>query len=541
MRRWVRGRSGAVVAAAVAVVVIAVAAALVYRHDWSGASTHTATNEAIGAGVDVTGAKVPAALRATVVREAAPVAEARSLGDIVRIEPGGALAAPMTIRFVLSETVPAETAVVVASRDKPGDEWQFEPAVVSGDGKYASVERTHLTDLWPFSWNVGDLFNKAKDEILKAVLSEVPMPATPKCDRAADFAKDGYQVQVSGEDAMLSCTGVETIDGREQRVVRIADNRNYPLSVQYPGLKRPATPTRDEIKVELQRIGTLLTKLAASNTTVVFPGETLPFTVELPQEGDSARLSSEYSGLAQSLHRMDIALGALVFIFTKMGGKGVKNAAKARWEQMDKLLDSTECMNAVYDLNVTGLIVKCFTLARLKGMFDWRGVLLSPLIVGGAIGNWLQSEITSLIDQFNGKSKQTVLIGRPDEGVKFYGTWRVHGSTVTINKGGTGTENWQTGPCNYGHMCTAYTKISWRLDGAGKIIVTYKSYEEKDETGASAFDTGTAGEIVGTSYTATFVSTGFLRRSHHNSEYQFGNKALCGKGATQANRNECNV
>ncbi|GAA2598106.1 hypothetical protein GCM10010399_31030 [Dactylosporangium fulvum] len=88
---------------------------------------------------------------------------------------------------------------------------------------------------------------------------------------------------------------------------------------------------------------------------------------------------------------------------------------------------------------------------------------------------------------------------------------------------------------------TAYTKIKWRLDGPNKIVVTYQSYAEKDETGKGAFDVGTADDIVGTSYTATFVSTGFLRRSHHDSEFQFGNKALCGKGATQANRNECNV
>lgn len=71
--------------------------------------------------------------------------------------------------------------------------------------------------------------------------------------------------------------------------------------------------------------------------------------------------------------------------------------------------------------------------------------------------------------------------------------------------------------------------------------MTYESYEEKDETGQPAFDVGTAVEIVGTSYTATFVSTGFLRRSHPDEIYQFGNKALCGKGATRSNRNECNV
>lgn len=541
MPRQLRGRSGVIVIAVTLVIALVLAGAFAYRNNGFGMRTHAVTNKAIGAGVTVTGDKVPTDLEATVVDEVPPIAEARPLGDVVRIEPGGALPALVTIRFALAHTVAADAPVVVASRDEPGDEWQYQIATVSADGRYASIERDHLTDFWPFDWNVGDLFGKAKEEILKAVLSEVPKPAKPTCGRSGDFGKDNHVVKTSGKDAMLYCTGVEKIDGRDQRIVRITNNRNYPLSIRYPGLERPRTPTRDEIKVELKRIGTLLSKLTAENTTAVFPGETLTFTLDLPGKGDSARISSDYSGLAQSFHRMDIALGALLFIFKKIGGKGVGNQAESRWATMDKLLDSTECVNAVYDLSILGMIVKCFTLVRLKDMFDWRGLLLSPLIAGGAIGNWLQSEITSIFDLFNGRAKQTILIGRPDEGVKFHGTWQVHGSTVVINKNGTGTETWATGPCNYEHMCSAHTKITWKLDAADRIIVTYRSYEQKDETGQSAFDVGTAAEIVGTSYTATFVSTGFLRRSHPDETYQFENKALCGKGATQSNRNECNV
>ncbi|MEO3928450.1 hypothetical protein ABGB07_31955 [Micromonosporaceae bacterium B7E4] len=534
-----RGRSGLIIIAATLVMALVLAAAFAHWNNWFGTRSHAVTHEAIGAGVTVTGGKVPTDLRATVINEVPPIAEARALGDVVRIEPGGVLPALVTIRFELAHAVAADAPVMVASRDEPGDEWQYQMATVSADGRYASIERDHLTDFWPFDWNAGDLFDKAKEEILKAVLSEIPKATKPTCGRSGDFGKDNHVVEISGKAAMLYCTGVEKVDGRDQRIVRITNNRNYPLSIRYPGLERPRTPTRDEIRVELKRIGTLLSKLAAKNATTIFPGETLTFTVGLPEKGGSARISSDYSGLAQSFHRMDIALGALLFIFAKMGGKGIGNQAEDRLATMDELLDSTECINAVYDLSVPGMIVKCFTLVRLRDMFDWRGVLLSPLTVGGAIGNWLQSEITSFFDQFNGRAKQGILIGRQSAAEKFIGKWQNEDTQVVFKANGTGTATWDFGTCNHTHRCTTYLSLKWRMNG-DKLVYTYTSYSVKDETGAPPFDVGTQGELVGTSYTVTYVSTGLVREVAHDKWWQKADPYyLCGRGVSRANEARC--
>jgi hypothetical protein len=124
---------------------------------------------------------------------------------------------------------------------------------------------------------------------------------------------------------------------------------------------------------------------------------------------------------------------------------------------------------------------------------------------------------------------------------KFVGVWRVHGSTVEYKADGTGTESWNDGPCNFTQMCTAYTNLTWRNSGSDAIVVTYTSLDIRDETGAPPFDSGRAFEIVGTTYTATYVSPGFLTRTADNEDFQFGNHYLCGDAASAENRTDCNA
>jgi len=88
------------------------------------------SGRAVGAGVTIAGSRLPTHVRAVVSTTRAPAVAGnlRVLSRVFELTPAGALPAPARVTVPLRSPVPADEAVVVASKETPTGRWTYLPA-----------------------------------------------------------------------------------------------------------------------------------------------------------------------------------------------------------------------------------------------------------------------------------------------------------------------------------------------------------------------------------------------------------------------------
>lgn len=438
----------------------------------------------------------------------------RSQGSVSHITPEGPLRSPVTLRFTLDHPVDVKhRAVFIASRDSADDPWQFQPATVIDGGRVATVRVTHFSDWWPFDVNIDAMVKSFQDEVMNALTGGTYNAVDkPHCDNEDTAKTDGFEIKSSSTSTVYWCFGIE--DG--QRIVRVVNNRSYPLQLSHQNMSVKTMPAMQYDFRHLAQFG--------NTRTILMPGESVTYIVKATP-AQKAWVRTEFSGYAQSLYNLDVAVESLITIFAKLGGKELKGAAVYR--AMDMFMGFRDCGNDVKAKNYGGMFIHCFSGANMVKVFGLKAVLLAPLTAVGTIAAWFKSSTDGVIQMWTGEANYTIVITKsvvsPTVSLlkPYIGIWSSHTIGTEIKSDGTGELQWHGFKGSTRTDYTAQYKVSFPGGRATATITSSDVTTSAPETGYYAF-------TPGQQYTLDLQENGVLAFNALNGD---GELLLCGNKA----------
>lgn len=211
--------------------------------------------------------------RPAVVTAAAPqLRNVEVFSRTYQLSPSGPLASPQTVRLPLTHRVPPGWAIVVATAETSQGPWAYLPATLSADRRTAIFTTVHHSLFTVIGEDVSSLLGFFKTEFLDGLSSGATASAAqPSCASEA-AARSGYTVQSSAGPTVYWCFG---IDSSGQRILRVVNNRLYPLEIQHPGLTVAEQPAID--------YGSLasLSHLLSGQLSILAPGAQIGYRIGL--------------------------------------------------------------------------------------------------------------------------------------------------------------------------------------------------------------------------------------------------------------------
>ncbi|MGH3197875.1 MAG: hypothetical protein ACRDNT_18610 [Streptosporangiaceae bacterium] len=315
-----------------------------------------------------------------------------------QLSPPGPLASPQTVRLPLTRRVPPGWAVVVATAETSSGPWTYLAARLSADRRTAIFTTVHHSIFTVIGENVSSLLKFFKTQFLDGLSSGATASAVrPSCAGQA-AARAGYSVQSSSGGTAYWCFGT---DSSGQRILRVVNNRLYPLEIQHPGLAMAESPAID--------YGSLasLSHLLSSHQSILAPGAQIGYRVSLAP-GHAAGAQTAADGFGQSLFALQTGINALLAILTRFGAGGASKNITA----MNDALGDTACADAMLVGNPGSILASCLSPKDMADYFGPAGLLLAPLAVAGGLADFFASEFQGLHDILTGHDKYTIVIQR---------------------------------------------------------------------------------------------------------------------------------
>jgi hypothetical protein len=317
-----------------------------------------------------------------------------------RLSPSGPLTQPQTVRLPLIRPLPSGWAVVVATAETSGGSWRYLPATLSADRRTAIFTTDHHSIFTVIGENVSSLLGFFKTQFLDGLSSGATAEANrPSCADEAT-ARSGYSVQSSTRPTIFWCFG---IDSSGQRILRVVNNRLYPLEIQHPGLTVAERPAID--------YGSLasLSHLLFEQLSILAPGAQIGYRVSLAP-GQSAGAQTAVDGFGQGLFALQTGVNALLAILTRFGAGGASKGVGA----MNNALGTTACADAMFAGNPGSVLASCLSPKQMAEDFGTAGVLLAPLAAAGGLADFFASEFQGLHDILTGTDTYQVIVRRTD-------------------------------------------------------------------------------------------------------------------------------
>lgn len=409
----------------------------------------------IGANVTVSG-NVPRSIKAVATNTpGAPFTAVEPLSPVIEITPAGKLLSPITLRFKLNRQLQEGEAVLVATAETNQGPWTLVPSSLSKDRWYVTVQTDHLSSWQGWVYDVKQGLNYFKKVLIDGLSGDATTQAEPpSCNKDDEAAarQDDYTITSSAKNTLYWCFSLEG----GVRVLKIVNHMRYPLEVAHPGfvVKHIARP-----KLELDQ----LARLGSGNDSILYPFDEAEYTVDLAP-GKKAILSTQYSGLAQSLYQLETGVVALVNTLTLFGvaDEAIAEVALdgnrfAKILQLSgKFLLAKDCADAVVSFNLGQVIAKCLNAKQVKEDFGWQGLFLVPLVILGPFVEFFRSEFDSFVGLLKHQDKYRIIVRRLDLS-PYIGDWGHHDYGLTSNADGTGTDY-----DYYGYVCDNGTVVAYR-------------------------------------------------------------------------------
>jgi hypothetical protein len=367
---------------------------------------------------------------------AAPAPDVHLLSHVYDITPSGPLSRPATITVRLARSVPTDDVIVIATRERPGDPWDYLPAHLSTDRTTVTFTTTHFSLVTVLGYDLSSAIDTFKRDFIDGIDGGATQTVDkPSCDKEPAARGDGYTITSDTTNTVYWCLGE---DNAGKRILKVTDHRRYPLLVAHPNM-RVVSNAYDWAQ------WSSLSRLDSGADAIIAPGGTAVFNADL-RPGGSEGVQTQIDGLGQSLYALQTGVTTLVEILTRFGaGSGVKAV-----EIADKILAAQSCVGSL-GKGSGAVIAGCFDAETILDAFGAKGLLLAPIMVAGPIVAFFQSEWNAIVDQFNGHSVYRVVISRAKPAVTlatFVGQWIGHTRGITITSDGRGTESIDDGCCD---------------------------------------------------------------------------------------------
>lgn len=337
----------------------------VYSLPWSQPqpATTSAQNSSIGQGVRVSGTKVPRNISAKQTDIPDAFTGLTPLTSPLEIDPSGTLAAPMSITIPLDSELKTGTTVLVATNltHKSGD-WKLLPTQLLPDKRHARVTVNHLSQFQALQLDAQELARMVREDFVDGLTSDIFKSAKPPaCTK--DSSLDKLDVSVQGAGSIYHCLSREN----GQNLLKVTNRMSYPVELKVSGL----TPTARPIG------GFELSTLARQKGHIILePGEQTAFNFGAITAGHTATLDVSLSKFSLGLHTIDVMSDAL---FTVLG-KFHMGSLQKKIDLISKALDAKNCQGALGDLDAGHILANCLTDDVLKEFFDWRFLVIGPVV-----------------------------------------------------------------------------------------------------------------------------------------------------------------
>jgi hypothetical protein len=400
MRRRQTSSSTAVVAVALLAMLAAFSGCTSSSRRSSTPSTGSTTGSSAGAAsstVQVAGLPVS---RPVVVRDQgtvpAPASGSHFVSRLYALTPSGRLPGRVRVTLALLHPVPADSTVVIATRETAHQPWRYLPAEVTYDRRHVRFQTSHFSLFGALLLDVGQLAEAFKKDFIDGITGGVTATADqPVCADGHAARSDGFTITSSSSKTVYWCFGIEG----GTRVLKVTNRRPYPLEVHHPNMAVLDNPTDRELAS--------LSRKVSGRYAIVTPRETATFNADLVP-GQSEGISTEFDGLGQSLYALQVGVESLLKILTRFGAGGPKAA-----EVLEALSTTHSCLAALMNGSGSGALISgCLSAQDLFDAFGTKAILIAPLMVTGPIVEFFDSEVEALVSQFTGSDKYQVLIRR---------------------------------------------------------------------------------------------------------------------------------
>jgi hypothetical protein len=373
-----RGRSAFVLAAVMAVAVV--------------------TGCGHGAAQPAASATGPSSRPAVVTAAAPPLHYVEVFSRTYQFSPSGPLPGPQTVRLPLTRRVPPGWAIVVATAETSQGPWTYLPATLSPDRRTAIFTTAHHSLFTVIGEDVSSLLGLFKTDFLDGLSSGATASAAqPSCAGQA-AAREGYTVQSSAGPTIYWCFGT---DSSGQRILRLVNDRLYPLEIQHPGLAMAEQSAID--------YGSLasLSHLLSGQLSILAPGGQIGYRVGLAP-GQEAGAQTAADGFGQGLFALQTGINALLAILTRFGAGGASKGITA----MNDALGDAACADALPAGNPGAILASCLSAKDMIDDFGPVGLLLAPLAAAGGLADFFASEFQGLHDILTQDDQYTIVVQR---------------------------------------------------------------------------------------------------------------------------------
>jgi hypothetical protein len=340
----------------------------------------------------------PSSRPAVVTAAAVPLRHVAVFSRTYRLSPSGPLARPQAVRLPLTRPVPPGWAVVVATAETSHGPWSYLSARLTPDRRTVIFTTVHHSIFTVIGVDVGTLLSFFKTQFLDGLSSGATASAAqPSCPGQA-AARSGYTVQSSTGPAVYWCLG---IDSSGQRILRMVNDRLYPLEIQHPGLSIAEHPAVD--------YGSLasLSHLLSGRLSILAPGAQIGYHVSLAP-GQAAGAQTAMDGFGQSLFALQTGINALLAILTRFGAGGATKSITV----MNDALGDAACADAMLAGNPGGILASCLSPKDMLEDFGSAGLLLAPLAAAGGLADFFASEFQGLHDIWTNEDQYTIVVRR---------------------------------------------------------------------------------------------------------------------------------
>ncbi|MCW2807300.1 MAG: hypothetical protein JWQ93_1255 [Marmoricola sp.] len=350
------------------------------------------------------------------------------VSQIFTLAPSGPLVAPAAMRVQLDNALPANTPVVVATRDTTAQPWTYSPGRLGSDQLHVEYTTRRLGQVAILSINLDQVISSFRSEVGQSLVNGAAVGAPrPTCDNPTAARSEGYSVTATKGSTLFHCFGFEN----DKRIISVTNRRLAPVEVGHAG----ATVITDP---GVGKALALWPRVLGTTNTLLSSGRVATFGVNL-EPTKELTLSVAPDPRAQSLRLLQAAVRSLSLRLKSFGVAGADVP-----KTVTALLAKPRCAKALTP-GGQALLTRCLSTARLTQLFGSRGVLLRPLVTAPALRTFFITQGKAL-NAAQLAERQRIVVRRVAPDYKgIFGRWLGLSRQLTISRTGFVVENYAQG------------------------------------------------------------------------------------------------
>jgi hypothetical protein len=380
------------------VLIVIVAAALGVASCSSPPHASAAGRSGIGHGVMLEASQTPAGARASLVSGVKPPGKrgATRLSPSYRLTPSGPLPALTTVTLPLSRLAPAGEQVLVATEETTAGPWSYLPARLTADRRAVTFQTGHFSIFTSLGVDLSVLASAFKTNFIDVVDSGISASvAQPTCEGESAARTGGFSVESTSSSAVYWCFGVSG----SSRVLKVVDNRQYPLELAHPDLAVASHGVSDPLNLSS------LSRVYSGGYTIVEPGGQITYNVNVPVNTIGG-VSTQADLFGEDMYALQTGLTTLATILSVLGLAEVKGGVAL----LTTAVGSYSCA-ASLPQGFTAVLTSCFDAKELGEVFGSAfGVVLSAVVAYTSVVQFFRSEFDVAKDDITGKDRYYIAI-----------------------------------------------------------------------------------------------------------------------------------